>query len=203
MRKSTTLIELLIAVSLLSVVILAAATFDIASRNFLRASQRKAEVVNDATLVLDHMHKNILSAIGDIHNFTITPVGGGGFGSNGVQFIRDSNNDAMLNGINGPDRIDQYLFDPSIGHSIDFLPAQGLGGLPTVNLTRRLVPNPGGADQVTIISDIVHGTVVPIGVRVNFILRWDPDPAEPRHAFNNPEVHIAEQFFFPLSYSLQ
>ena len=68
MRKSTTLIELLIAVSLLSVVILAAATFDIASRNFLRASQRKAEVVNDATLVLDHMHKNILSAIGDIHN---------------------------------------------------------------------------------------------------------------------------------------
>lgn len=65
MRKSATLMELMIAVVLLALIVLAAGSFEVASRYFLRSTETKVEALNELTLVLEHLHKNILLGIGD------------------------------------------------------------------------------------------------------------------------------------------
>jgi hypothetical protein len=68
MRKAVTLTELLIAVSLMMVVILGAASFDIASRNFLNSSERKTQVLNELTLILEYLDKAATTAHGSPDN---------------------------------------------------------------------------------------------------------------------------------------
>lgn len=68
MKKSITLAELMIAITLLAVVILAAGAFDIASKGFLRSSDRKAKVINELSYVTDHLQRIILLATGDAND---------------------------------------------------------------------------------------------------------------------------------------
>jgi type II secretory pathway pseudopilin PulG len=64
-KKTVTLMELIIALSILGIVVLGAMSFDQAARGFLRSSERQTAIVNDATLATDHMAKMGLTAIGD------------------------------------------------------------------------------------------------------------------------------------------
>jgi len=64
MKKSVTLLEFVVAMILLTVVVLGAFAFNMASLSFFRSSNRKAEVVNEASFLLEHMHKHISQAIG-------------------------------------------------------------------------------------------------------------------------------------------
>lgn len=68
MRKSLTLTELLMAAALLGVVVLGASTFHIASDSFLRSTERKTQVLNELTYVIDHLSKNIGLGAGTIDN---------------------------------------------------------------------------------------------------------------------------------------
>ncbi|MCK4809454.1 MAG: prepilin-type N-terminal cleavage/methylation domain-containing protein [Candidatus Omnitrophica bacterium] len=68
MKKSVTLIELIIAVSLLAVIILAVTAFSVASHRFYQSSKRKMKVLNELTYLLEHINKNVSLAIGDINN---------------------------------------------------------------------------------------------------------------------------------------
>jgi len=68
MKKTTSLLELLFCLVLLSIVTLGAFAFDLASRKFLRSAERKAHVINEMTYVLEHLHKNILKGEGSISN---------------------------------------------------------------------------------------------------------------------------------------
>jgi hypothetical protein len=67
MKKTITLIELLIAISLLLLIVLGAGAFHIASERFLRSSETKVSVVNDLTYILEHINKYISLATGDIN----------------------------------------------------------------------------------------------------------------------------------------
>ncbi len=58
-RKAITLTELLIAVSLMATIILAAASFDTASSTFLKSSERRVTLMNELTLILDYLHKDV------------------------------------------------------------------------------------------------------------------------------------------------
>lgn len=60
MRKAVTLIELIVAAVLISVVVLAAFTLDSVSRNYYVSSQTKAAVTNNLMYVVDHLQKKAL-----------------------------------------------------------------------------------------------------------------------------------------------
>lgn len=63
--RSLTLIELLIAVSLLAVMVLGIANIDIFSRFQLVTADRRVKLQNDLSLCLEHMVKNLSNAIGN------------------------------------------------------------------------------------------------------------------------------------------
>ena len=64
--KSFSLIELLVAISLLGLILLTAGSFDFISRRFFQSSQRASEVLNEASFITEHMSKNIMQAKGYI-----------------------------------------------------------------------------------------------------------------------------------------
>lgn len=65
LNKGVTLAELIIAVILLSVVVLTVSSIDRFSRFHLATSQRRAELQNLVSYVLEHMSKNFVNAIGN------------------------------------------------------------------------------------------------------------------------------------------
>ncbi|MFH1772462.1 MAG: prepilin-type N-terminal cleavage/methylation domain-containing protein [Candidatus Omnitrophota bacterium] len=71
MRKSVTLIELLVVLILFGVIITAAFSFDLASRRFLRSTETKTSVLNDVSLIVDYMHKEVSQAQGSRDNLGI------------------------------------------------------------------------------------------------------------------------------------
>lgn len=64
-NRSITLIELLIAVSLLSVIVLAFMSIDVFSRYHVSGSDIRIRLQNEVSLILDHMAKNIGRSIGN------------------------------------------------------------------------------------------------------------------------------------------
>jgi len=71
MKKiAVTLVELIISLVLLSIVVLGAISFSIATTEFLGSSEKESEVLNDLTYVLDHIQKHVLHGIGDQTNTT-------------------------------------------------------------------------------------------------------------------------------------
>ena len=75
MKKSITLVELLIALSLLLVIILGAVAFDIASRRFLNSSEDETILLNEMALTLDYLARDINLATGDLGNSGIAFTG--------------------------------------------------------------------------------------------------------------------------------
>jgi len=72
MNKALTLTELIVAISLLGVIIIGVASFDLGSRQMLKSSERKTQVMNAAALILDRISKDALTGIGDVNNPAIT-----------------------------------------------------------------------------------------------------------------------------------
>lgn len=75
MNKALTLMELVVAISLVGVIILGAASFDIGSRQMFKSSEGKTQVINEAALILDQIAKDALTGIGDIAHPAITITG--------------------------------------------------------------------------------------------------------------------------------
>ncbi len=186
MKKSLTLIELLIAIALMGVVILGAFAFENASRNLLRTSERKVDVLNDLTFVMEHLHKNILLGIGDVTAsdrmaLTLAENPQGVFT---LSVWQDTNQDGMLNITDGSDVQVQYVFDPA-NHTITF---EG------EVLADKLMPQSKEGNNFGIV--IEDG-----GLRVqNMSMIYDVDLAEDPN--DNPQLEIREQYFFPLGQSL-
>jgi len=86
-NKSLTLIEVLLAMALISVVVLGFFAIDLFSRNHLLGTDRQARLQNEISYLLGHMTKNIIGtdsrggAIGDINQsaVTLTNIGGDNF----------------------------------------------------------------------------------------------------------------------------
>ena len=66
MKKTVTLMELTLAIALMGVVILGVTSFDVGSRQFLQSSERKTQVLNEATLIMDRISRDALTAVGSL-----------------------------------------------------------------------------------------------------------------------------------------
>ena len=66
--KGVTLIELILSIVFLGVIILAAVSFDYTSSYLFNSSQKKAIIVNQRSLCLEHIAKYASQATGDINN---------------------------------------------------------------------------------------------------------------------------------------
>lgn len=62
--RSITLIELLIAIVLLSIIVLGLGNIDLFSRSHLLSSDRRAKIDNELSLALAHMGKNVVQGVG-------------------------------------------------------------------------------------------------------------------------------------------
>lgn len=67
-KRAVTLVELLIAISLMAAIVLGAMAFDTASRRFFVSTRQDVVLLNELGLVLDHLNRNINLATGDASN---------------------------------------------------------------------------------------------------------------------------------------
>ena len=81
MKKGLTLVELIIAISLLGVVVLGAISIDSFGRGLFSGTDKRTTLLNELSLTLDNIAKDIQIAIGDINDPGIKNVGYDG-GSN-------------------------------------------------------------------------------------------------------------------------
>jgi hypothetical protein len=181
--KTLTLAELIIAISLLAVIILGASSFDLGSRQMLRASERKTQILNEATLILDHVSKNALLGIGDVDNPAFssgtTPY------NEPILLIKQDTN---LNGIREADDIDLvvgYAQDSRQGHEGEIF------FCPDTRFDHRAGEDPLHPHQVLTNLATAGGFnfVVAAGgntADINVTLRFDR--TRDRNAFDNPEV---------------
>jgi len=77
--KSITLMELILAIVLLGIIILAATSIDIASVSFFKSSDFKTRVLNEASLIMEHIQKNALQSHGWLRNQGVSPDTGGSY----------------------------------------------------------------------------------------------------------------------------
>ncbi len=71
-NKAITLIELLIAITLLGMVIWGASSIEVFSRSQFFIADRKAKIQNEASYVLSHVSKQLAESIGDINTPAVT-----------------------------------------------------------------------------------------------------------------------------------
>ncbi len=67
-KKSLSLLEVVLAMVMLGMIVLAATSLDVASVEFFKSSNRKVEVINEVSLVMNHVEKSAISAHGWINN---------------------------------------------------------------------------------------------------------------------------------------
>jgi len=90
MKKSVTLVELIMAIALMGVVVLGVTSFDVGSRHFLQASERKTQVLNEATLIMDRISRDALMAVGTVNAAAVTVAG------NTITINQDTNQDGIV-----------------------------------------------------------------------------------------------------------
>lgn len=78
LNRSITLMELLIAIVLMTLMVLSFASIDLYSRYHVFTADRRAKVQNEASIVLEHMAKEISKAIGDTIQLPVTIETAGG-----------------------------------------------------------------------------------------------------------------------------
>lgn len=122
MKKiGVTLFELLIAITLLSAIILGLSNIEIFSRTHLISSDRRAQLQNEASYILEHMTKYLLRAVGNPNEQPI-----GGYSDNRGFRIRIDDNPA-----NGRvDTGDTWVAYRHIGNTINFYSNAGTNDLP-------------------------------------------------------------------------
>jgi len=180
MRKSVTLVELIISIALLGVIVLGATAFHLSSERFLSSSEKKTQVLNELTFILQHLHKNVLVAKGNINNIGIRPSG------NNLEITQESRTVRYEFGV-GP-----------INESIRFriLPP---GGTPWEILTESFVDLGFGISLNTADGGLAI---------TNLALRLDP--ALPEDPSKNPQVTTIDTdagrrtvYFYSLAHSWQ
>ncbi len=193
LKKSATLVELLISIALLGIIVLGAIAFHLSSERFLGSSERKTQVLNDLTLVLQHLHKNVSLGTGDINHQGISTT------ADSLTIRQDITAAGVSNSTPADysdDLVVAYTFGAAASpNSVMF---SNTDGASWEELTGRFVDLGGGA---AFALSIANG-----GVAVsNLALRLEPgSAADPS---SNPQVTIRDTtgsstvYFYPLAHS--
>ena len=175
-----TLLELLIAISLIAVISVGLVSISIFTQHHVISSDRRAKVQNAVSLVLEHMAKNIRGtdtsggAIGYSGKSPITIANAGAK----IFIIVDSNNNGRFDD-SGVDGTIIYEFN-AITHNIDFTPAGST------------TPEP--LTQGTIVSVQFAYNITDNFIEVQITGRWRPDQAI---SLVNPEVVMLNRINMP------
>lgn len=177
-KKALTLIELIIASSLVGVIILAAFSMDRVSRTYYISSGRKAEVTNEANFVMEHIAKSMSNAVRS--------------GAN-PGFVVD-------NTTAGDPILEIYLPDlstPSLADSrmITYGNADHDGGN-KLHISAPFSPPELLSSRITQfqISNATNANLDIVGVTVSIAILYDPS-AGGVDANDNPEVKMTSTFY--------
>ena len=116
-KRSVTLMEMIIAIVLLSVIVLAAASFDFAAGYFVQSSRRKGALINEISFITEHMAKNVSLVTGDSNDPGIIVIG-----NTIVKIRQDINKTTLLpnNTIDYTD--DRWVMYKITGKKLQFCP---------------------------------------------------------------------------------
>lgn len=185
MRKSLTLIELIIAIVLVGVFVLTAFGLLTAATGFYTSSDTRTVVLNDLNYLLSHIDKNVFLSTGWVGNPAVVVDATGS----------PDQYQITINQFNNPNVADYNALAPL---TYDFNTAtnqvrfrRGAGAWQT--LSRRLVQNPG---QLDIDFDADTGVLI----IDNLSLRLDPSSGEDSR--QNPEIITRYQKFSSWMHSL-
>lgn len=192
LNKSLTLLELLIAISLFFVIVLAFTSIQYFIRFHLVTSERQSLLQNEASLALEHMAKYVCVATGYRGNpgfvWGVTP-----YGESIITIRVDAGTPASYT----DDILVGYARDSRAGHAgeVFFCPntnfnhRAGQDGGPTRHeiLTRHV---PAGGFVVNIIND--PNTGAPIGLGITVTVRWDINAL---FSSDNPEVTLSTTIY--------
>lgn len=120
--RAVTLLELLIGITLFTVIALVLSTMDLFSRHHVLSSERQVRLQNDASYILEHMSKQISRAIGNERVIAAAdsvvntnPIGP----NNAIQVYIDQNANGQRDTIAGGDRWIAYRFTGAVGPVVD------------------------------------------------------------------------------------
>ena len=201
MKKTITLVELILATVLLMTIILSATSLDIATRYFFKSSDLKAKVLNEASLITEHIAKNALFSVGEgglkvsADDGDITrrafSVSADGNRLKIRQDLRSDNN--YYQSLDTPqdsndDRCVEYMFD-STTHTVTYARYTNYnctGTSQTITLTNKLMPLQG---EKYVTYDPTH----PFRIAISLKLRHNP--AKAADSKTNPEMDLKTALF--------
>ncbi len=172
-HKSVTLVELLIAVVLLSVIVIGFSSIDTFSRLQVMSSDRRAKLQNDASYALEHMAKEISMAIGDFNYNPVTIEDS----NKRIRVYIDANNDGQRN-----DYEIAYQYD-SANYQIQYYS-------PYPSVTPETISKKISA---CVFNHTWNGTKENF-VKVDIAARWDPAQAV---SLDNPEISMKNHIYMP------
>ncbi len=180
--KGITLMELLIAIGLLSMVVLALSSIDLFSRHHLIDSDRRARLQNEVSYALEHMTQQISGAVGNMAIQSQIPINTTAkLPDPAISILTDSNGDGQ------GDTWMIYWFKPS-DHLIWYCP-NCTGG--------ASCPSCASSDSPNIAQRIATFNATNTTdnyVNVNIIGRWEPAQAE---SVDNPQVSMNASIKMP------
>ena len=183
-RQAVTLLELLIAIVLLSVITIGLSSIDLFSRYHVLTADRRVRLQNEVSLALEHMTKHISQAIGSTLRLDRNTDPAVVFYQNtqGFRIRIDSNP------VNGrPDQTDTwiaYCHEPINGPQ----PDSGIFYYSNAGATEP----PGGNPEIIthkVVTDNTGFTYILTDnyLTIGIVCRWDP--TQPRSA-DNPEISL-------------
>ncbi|MFA5155991.1 MAG: hypothetical protein WC532_01180 [Candidatus Omnitrophota bacterium] len=185
--KAVTLLELIMAIVLLSMISLGFLSIDLFSRNSVLSADRQAKVQNSVAFALAHMTKNIGNAIGDKNHppvsFPTNVVVGGVDTYPGIIITVDGNNNGLLE---FPTDGEVSYFYNETDHSLNY--CSDCSSASNVEKLSNKVVSDLSSTYVTYNNTTNY-------IEINLWGRWDPDnPATPQ----NPEVKLYSYVKMPL-----
>ena len=202
-KKGVTLLELIIAVCIFTLIVIGFSSIDTFSRYHVVSSDRRVKLQNDASYVLEHMAKHITGidtqggAIGDVTNtptsspVSLTFIGG----ENAIVINIDYNNNGKWDGTS-TDRQIAYRYSAANYEIWYYSPySGGTPGSPEVITSKKIRPNfSSTTSQPTYCS---YSTSAPYNdyIEVQIGACWDP--AGTCGTPDNPALSMKNRIYMP------
>ena len=191
--KGVTLIELILSIVFLGVIILAAVSFDYTSFYLFDSSRKKAAIVNERSLCLEHIAKYASRATGDINNSGIVVDA-----ANKWAKIRIDKNNPHTPSDYSDDKWVRYEYKNKGGnvYELDFCSDWDNGPPSGCNVTEDAITSKIVTDGTNPTPGFYKGTYVNEVVCSPFTLRYKPGNSNPMDVRKNPEVYMYDNVLF-------
>ncbi len=179
-NKSVTLVELLIAICIFSLIVIGFSSIDTFSQYHVITSDRRAKLQNDASYVLEHMAKEIGRAIGDANQsaVSVTTIDGDPAIIVWIDYNQDGKRDSVPS-----DRQIAYRYRSSPDYQM------------------RYYSDYSGSSSYEIISRSIYGftrSLTDDYVSVEVSVCYDPDGSPAAcGSLNNPALVMKNRIYMP------